>query len=76
MHYFLHDNGGWMTVSGDTDVFGVVPDGYREVTEEEYNAAAGAITVTLPEEPPAEEKSAMVAAATAAPADTKRREAK
>lgn len=48
MRYFLNDAGGWLTVSGDTDVFGVVPDGFREVTEAEYNAAAGVITVELP----------------------------
>jgi len=56
MRYFIHDNGGWMTVSGDADTFGVVPDGYREVSEQEYNEAAGTIIVTLPEEPPAPAK--------------------
>ncbi|MET7720690.1 hypothetical protein [Streptomyces mirabilis] len=47
MRYFLHSNGGWLTVSGDADVFQVVPDGYREVTEDEYNEAAGVIIVEL-----------------------------
>ncbi|MFJ1695659.1 hypothetical protein ACIOHC_10990 [Streptomyces sp. NPDC088252] len=51
MRYYLSDNGGWLTVSGD-DVFGSVPDGYREVTEAEFNAAAGTITVALPQEQP------------------------
>ncbi|MEU0947636.1 hypothetical protein ABZ379_33790 [Streptomyces canus] len=55
MHYFVNDAGGWMSVSGDMDVFNVVPDGYREVSEAEYNEVAGVITITLPEEPPAEE---------------------
>ncbi|MFC9604543.1 hypothetical protein ACFTTN_13925 [Streptomyces niveus] len=55
MRYFLHSNGGWMTVPEDTGPFGItVPDGYREVTEEEYNAAAGTIVVELPNEPTAE----------------------
>lgn len=51
MRYFLDDNGGWLTVSGDADMFAVVPDGYREVTDAEYNQAAGIITVELPEGP-------------------------
>ncbi|MFF2940173.1 hypothetical protein ACFVSQ_10055 [Streptomyces niveus] len=55
MRYFLHSNGGWMTVPEDTGPFGItVPDGYQEVTEEEYNAAAGTIVVELPQEPPTE----------------------
>lgn len=49
MRYFLNDAGGWISLSGDADVFNVVPDGYREVSEAEYNAAAGVITI----EPPA-----------------------
>lgn len=53
MRYYLNSDGGWLTVSGDAEVFGVVPDGYREVSEEEYNEAVGAITVILSEDPPA-----------------------
>jgi hypothetical protein len=52
VHYFVNDNGGWMDVSGDTDVFNVVPDGYREVDEATFNEAAGIITLPAPEEPP------------------------
>ncbi|MFG2404278.1 hypothetical protein ACGFR8_08040 [Streptomyces brevispora] len=48
MRYFLNENGGWLSASGDVAAFGGVPDGYREVTEEEFNTAAGTITVTLP----------------------------
>jgi hypothetical protein len=48
MRYYLDDNGGWMTVSGDAAMFSVVPDGFREVTEEEYQQAAGVILVELP----------------------------
>ncbi|MFJ3545474.1 hypothetical protein ACIPQH_25300 [Streptomyces rubiginosohelvolus] len=55
MRYYLSENGGAMTVSGDPGPFGVtIPPGYREVTEEEYNAATGVETVPLPPEPPAE----------------------
>lgn len=50
MRYYLHSNGGWMTVPEDTGPFGItIPDGYREVTEEEYNAAAGTIVLPHPE---------------------------
>ncbi|MFJ5037927.1 hypothetical protein [Streptomyces parvulus] len=49
MRYFLHDNGGWLTVSGDADLFDFIPEGFREVTEAEYNEAAGVITISLPE---------------------------
>jgi len=55
MRYFINDNGGWMSVSGDSEVLGVVPAGYREVDEAEFNEAAGTITVTLPQEPPVED---------------------
>lgn len=49
MRYFLHDNGSWMSMVGDPDRFGMgIPAGFREVTEEEYNAAAGVIVVELP----------------------------
>jgi hypothetical protein len=48
MRYYLDDNGGWMTVSGDAAMFSVVPDGFREVTEAEYQQAAGVILVELP----------------------------
>lgn len=50
MRYYLHDNGGWMTVSGD-DRFVTVPEGYREVTEAEFNEATGAIILPMPQEP-------------------------
>lgn len=53
MHYYVNDAGGWLTVSGDTDVFPVVPAGYREVTEAEFNEASGAIILPPPEDPPA-----------------------
>ncbi|WP_158508458.1 hypothetical protein [Streptomyces sp. CCM_MD2014] len=49
MRYFLNDAGGWMSVSGDADLFNVVPDGYREVTEAEFNEAAGVITLEPPQ---------------------------
>lgn len=54
MPFFISDNGGWMSVSGDTDIFNVVPDGYREVDEATFNEAAGIITLPAPEEPPAD----------------------
>ncbi|MET9914116.1 hypothetical protein ABZZ74_46670 [Streptomyces sp. NPDC006476] len=50
MHYFINDNGGWMSVSGDSDVLAVVPDGYREVSEAEFNEAAGIIVLPAPEQ--------------------------
>jgi hypothetical protein len=50
VRYFLNDSGGWISLSGDADVFGVIPDGYNEVTEAEYNEAAGIITITPPAE--------------------------
>ncbi|MCF3960598.1 hypothetical protein [Streptomyces fuscigenes] len=50
MRYFLNDTtGAWMSLSGDADVFGIVPDGYREVTEAEFNEAAGIITLEPPQ---------------------------
>ncbi|WP_328638363.1 hypothetical protein [Streptomyces canus] len=49
MQYFVNDAGGWISLSGDADEFGVIPDGYREVDETEFNQAAGVITI----EPPA-----------------------
>lgn len=50
MHYFINDAGGWMSVSGDADVLGaVVPDGYREVTVDEFNQVAGIFRVELPQ---------------------------
>ncbi|WP_327272624.1 hypothetical protein OG609_10855 [Streptomyces sp. NBC_01224] len=42
-------NGGWLTVSGGADVFAVVPDGYREVSEAEFNKAAGTIILPAPQ---------------------------
>jgi hypothetical protein len=54
VHYFLNDTtGGWMSVSGDIDVLNIVPDGYREVDEAEFNAAAGVVTLPAPGQPPA-----------------------
>ncbi|MFE3118771.1 hypothetical protein [Streptomyces niveus] len=51
MRYFLHSNGGWMTVPEDTGPFGItIPEGYREVTEKEYNEASGTIVLPHPEE--------------------------
>lgn len=55
MRYFINDAGGWMTVSGDVDMFNAVPDDYREVSEAEYHEAAGTIIVSLPEDEPAEQ---------------------
>ncbi|MET9462420.1 hypothetical protein ABZY05_46735 [Streptomyces canus] len=52
MSYFVNDNGGWLSVSGDADAFGVIPEGYREVTEDEFNEAAGVIVIARPEEEP------------------------
>ncbi|MGW3736675.1 hypothetical protein [Streptomyces sp. NPDC005148] len=37
MHYYLSDNGQSLAVSGDLSVF-TVPDGFQEVTFEEYVA--------------------------------------
>jgi hypothetical protein len=54
MRYFINDHGGWMSVSGDADMLGaVVPDGYRQVDEAEFNQAAGTIIVELPQGQPA-----------------------
>ncbi|WP_371604683.1 hypothetical protein OG345_40025 [Streptomyces sp. NBC_01220] len=53
LRYYFNEDGGWLTVSGDADVFSVVPDGYREVSEQGCNEAVGMIIVTLPEGPPA-----------------------
>jgi hypothetical protein len=50
MRYFVNESGGWISLSGDAEVFGVVPDGYREVTEAEFNEAAGIIVVPAPAE--------------------------
>ncbi|WP_199570527.1 hypothetical protein [Streptomyces murinus] len=52
MRYFLNDNGGWMTISGDMTSFGDVPSGYHEVTEAEYHQAAGTVVLELPKDPP------------------------
>ncbi|WP_086778051.1 hypothetical protein [Streptomyces griseus] len=42
MRYYLSENGGAMTVSGDPGPFGVtIPPGYRQVTEAEYLEATG-----------------------------------
>ncbi|MDH6489672.1 hypothetical protein [Streptomyces sp. SAI-127] len=49
MRYYLEDNGGWLSVSGDAEMFATIPPGYREVTEAEYNEAAGVITLPAPE---------------------------
>lgn len=51
MRYFLHDNGGWFTASGDPTLF-TVPEGYREVTEAEFNEATGAVILLPPAAPP------------------------
>lgn len=51
MRYYLNDTGGWLSLSGDTDTFDVVPAGYREVTEAEFNEAAGVITIPAPGTP-------------------------
>lgn len=55
MRYFVNDAGGWISLSGDADVFAVIPDGYREVEEAEYNEAAGVITIPAPQEPSGEQ---------------------
>ncbi|XVV34950.1 hypothetical protein ACQPXT_13275 [Streptomyces sp. CA-100214] len=74
MRYYLNDaTGGWMTASGDTDLLNAIPDGYREVTEAEYNEAAGTIIVELPPEPPAEEEQPAARSAAAVPAKAKRK---
>ncbi|MFF0092670.1 hypothetical protein ACFYSF_22290 [Streptomyces canus] len=52
MKYFVNDNGGWISLSGDADMFAVVPDGYREVSEAEFNEAAGVIIVEPPQKEP------------------------
>lgn len=56
MHYFISDQGGWMSVSGDIDVLSIVPDGYRQVDEAEFNEAAGIVTVPPPPPPAAGEQ--------------------
>lgn len=48
MRYYLTPTGKPGAVTGPVGL-AVVPDGYREVTEAEYNAAAGAITLPLSE---------------------------
>lgn len=48
MQYFMNDAGGWISLSGDADVFGIVPDGYREVSEAEFNEASGALIIAPP----------------------------
>ncbi|WP_405759436.1 hypothetical protein OG234_13165 [Streptomyces sp. NBC_01420] len=50
MRYYLNDSGGWLTVSGDAEAFSVVPAGYREVSEAEYQEAAGVILLQPPTE--------------------------
>lgn len=54
MRYFVNDNGGWISLSGDADAFAVIPDGYREVEEAEFNEAAGIVVLEPPEEEPSE----------------------
>jgi hypothetical protein len=42
-----------LSVSGDADVLAVIPEGDGEVTEDEFNEAAGVIVLAPPEvEPP------------------------
>lgn len=48
MRYYLNDEGGWLTASGSL-LLGSIPDGYREVTEEQFNAAAGVVLVNAPD---------------------------
>lgn len=48
MRYFLSDDGGWMTLSGDGDLFDVVPSGFREVTEAEFREVTGAAVLEVP----------------------------
>ncbi|MFI1956131.1 hypothetical protein ACH437_30555 [Streptomyces xinghaiensis] len=48
MRYFLSDDGGWMTLSGDGDLFSAVPEGFREVTEAEFRAVAGTAVLEIP----------------------------
>lgn len=68
MRYFLNDQtGGWMTLSGDAAVFNIVPDGYREVSAEEYHQAAGTIILDPPQGPPAEDEPADAQQAAAEP---------
>ncbi|MER7135400.1 hypothetical protein ABT358_02505 [Streptomyces sp. NPDC000341] len=47
MRYFLHENGGWLTISGD-DAFTTLPPGFVEVSEAEFNAASGQIILPAP----------------------------
>ncbi|BBA98362.1 hypothetical protein RVR_4515 [Actinacidiphila reveromycinica] len=76
MRYYVNDNGGWLTVSGDLGPFGTVPDGYREVTEEEYNQAAGTVVLELPKDPPADDEPGDGGQAVAEPAKAKRAKSK
>ncbi|GAA2948168.1 hypothetical protein ACFPN0_15285 [Kitasatospora cinereorecta] len=48
MRYFINDQGGWMSISGNVDAFAIVPDGFREVNEEEFNEAAGIAVIPAP----------------------------
>lgn len=62
MRFYLGDNGGSMTVSSDSVLSPAVPDGYREVTVEEYNAAVGLVILndpraSVPAEPAAPRRS-------------------
>jgi hypothetical protein len=41
-----------LSVTGDADVLAVIPEGYGEVTEDEFNEAAGVIVLAPPEEEP------------------------
>lgn len=50
MRYFVNDAGGWISLSGEADAFGVIPDDYREVSEAEFNEAAGIIVIPAPEQ--------------------------
>ncbi|WP_329368713.1 hypothetical protein OG896_24515 [Streptomyces sp. NBC_00669] len=53
MHYYLTPSGKPGAVTGSGGL-ALVPTGYREVTEAEYNAAATTIAVPPPDKPPVE----------------------
>ncbi|MEU9576330.1 hypothetical protein [Streptomyces chilikensis] len=50
MRYYVNEAGGWLTISEGGELFGAVPEGYREVTEAEFLEASGR-GVTMPPEP-------------------------